>query len=39
MLIDDLFVGLLTLGVLGFLTDRIFRLLIFRFAGKYSPIA
>jgi NitT/TauT family transport system permease protein len=39
MLIDELFVGLLMLGVLGFMTDRLFRFLIFRFAGKYSPVA
>jgi ABC-type nitrate/sulfonate/bicarbonate transport system permease component len=39
MLIEDLFVGLLTLGVLGFVTDRLFRFLIFRFAGKYSLVA
>jgi len=39
MLIEELFVGLLMLGVLGFITDRLFRFLIFRFAGKYSPVA
>ena len=38
MLIDDVFVGLFTLGALGFLTDRLFRFLIFKFAGKYSPV-
>jgi NitT/TauT family transport system permease protein len=39
MLVDDMFVGLFALGVLGFATDRLFRVLIFRFAGKYSPVA
>jgi ABC-type nitrate/sulfonate/bicarbonate transport system permease component len=39
MQVDDVFVGLLTLGLLGFATDRLFRLLIFRFAGKYAPVA
>jgi ABC-type nitrate/sulfonate/bicarbonate transport system permease component len=38
MLVDELFVGLLTLGLLGFAADRAFRFLIFRFAGKYSPV-
>jgi ABC-type nitrate/sulfonate/bicarbonate transport system permease component len=38
MLIDDMFVGLITLGILGFATDRLFRWLIFRFAGKYSTV-
>jgi ABC-type nitrate/sulfonate/bicarbonate transport system permease component len=37
MQVDDLFVGLLVLGLLGFATDRIFRFLISRFADKYSP--
>jgi len=39
MLVDEMFVGLFALGVLGFATDRLFRFLIFRFAGKYSPVA
>lgn len=39
MLVEDMFVGLVTLGLLGFATDRLFRWLIFRFARKYSPIA
>ena len=39
MLVDEMFVGLFTLGILGFATDRLFRFLIFRFAGKYSPVA
>ena len=39
MLVEEMFVGLFALGVLGFATDRLFRFLIFRFAGKYSPVA
>jgi ABC-type nitrate/sulfonate/bicarbonate transport system permease component len=39
MLVDEMFVGLFALGILGFATDRLFRFLIFRFAGKYSPVA
>ena len=39
MLIDELFVGLLALGLLGFATDRVFRILIIRFGGKYSAVA
>ena len=39
MQVDEMFVGLLTLGLLGFAADRLFRFLIFRFAGKYSPVA
>jgi len=35
MQVNEVFVGLLVLGLLGFVTDRLFRLLIFRFAGKY----
>jgi|KBSSwiStaDraftv2_1062776.scaffolds.fasta_scaffold09629_8 NitT/TauT family transport system permease protein len=37
MQVDDLFVGLLVLGLLGFATDRVFRFLISRFADKYAP--
>jgi NitT/TauT family transport system permease protein len=37
MQVDDLFVGLLVLGLLGFATDRVFRFLINRFADKYAP--
>lgn len=37
MQVDELFVGLLVLGLLGFATDRVFRFLIRRFADKYSP--
>jgi NitT/TauT family transport system permease protein len=32
---DRLFVSVVTLGLLGFITDRIFRLLIARFGGEY----
>ena len=38
MLIDEVFVGLLCLGLLGFATDRLFRILIFRFGEKYSVV-
>ena len=38
MLVDDIFVSLVTLGLLGFTVDRVFRWSIFRFAGKYSPV-
>ena len=37
MLVDDIFVSLVTLGLLGFFTDRMFRWSIYTFAGKYSP--
>jgi ABC-type nitrate/sulfonate/bicarbonate transport system permease component len=37
MLVDDIFVSLVTLGLLGFAADRLFRWLIYVFAGKYSP--
>jgi NitT/TauT family transport system permease protein len=37
MLVDDIFVSLVTLGLLGFVTDRMFRWSIYTFAGKYSP--
>ena len=37
MLVDDIFVSLVCLGLLGFLVDRIFRWSIYTFAGKYSP--
>ena len=37
MEINDIFVALVALGLLGFTTDRIFRLLIRAFAGRYSP--
>jgi len=37
MQVDELFVGLVVLGLLGFATDRLFRFLIGRFADKYAP--
>jgi NitT/TauT family transport system permease protein len=37
MLVDDIFVSLVTLGLLGFVVDRLFRWSIYAFAGKYSP--
>jgi NitT/TauT family transport system permease protein len=37
MLVDDIFVSLVTLGFLGFAVDRMFRWSIYTFAGKYSP--
>jgi ABC-type nitrate/sulfonate/bicarbonate transport system permease component len=37
MLVDDIFVSLVCLGVLGFAVDRLFRWSIYTFAGKYSP--
>ena len=37
MLVDDIFVSLVTLGLLGFAVDRLFRWAIYMFAGKYSP--
>ena len=39
MLVDDIFVSLVTLGLLGFVVDRLFRWSIHVFAGKYSPAA
>ena len=38
MLVDNIFVALLTLGLLGFATDRLFRLAIYTFAGRFSPV-
>jgi NitT/TauT family transport system permease protein len=38
MLVDQIFVALLVLGVLGFTTDRLFRWAIYTFAGRYSPV-
>jgi NitT/TauT family transport system permease protein len=37
MQIEEIFVALMALGLLGFLTDRVFRLLIRAFAGRFSP--
>lgn len=39
MLVDDIFVALVSLGLLGFAVDRLFRWAIFAFAGRYSPVA
>jgi NitT/TauT family transport system permease protein len=39
MLIDQIFVALMLLGLIGFLTDRLFRWGIYAFAGRYSPVA
>src|SRR5437879_12355130 len=38
MLVDDIFVALLVLGLLGFVIDRTFRWCIFLLAGRYSPV-
>lgn len=38
MQVEDIFVSLLALCVLGFVTDRLFRIGIMKFAQKYSPI-
>jgi len=37
MLVDDIFVSLVSLGLLGFAVDRMFRWSIYTFVGKYSP--
>ncbi len=37
MEINDIFVALVALGLLGFATDRCFRFLIKAFAGRYNP--
>lgn len=37
MEINDIFVALVALGLLGFTTDRCFRFLIRAFAGRYNP--
>jgi len=39
MLVDQIFVALLALGILGFTTDRLFRWAIYTFAGRFSPVA
>ena len=36
MLVDEIFVALVTLGLLGFSVDRIFRVLVKRLAGSYT---
>ncbi|HZF77740.1 MAG TPA: ABC transporter permease [Acetobacteraceae bacterium] len=37
MQVEDIFVALIALGLLGFATDRVFRLLIRAFAGRFNP--
>jgi len=37
MQVEDIFVALLALGLLGFTTDRLFRLAIRAFAGRFNP--
>ena len=37
-LVDDIFVALVVLGLLGFTADRLFRFAIYTFAGKYQPV-
>jgi len=39
MLVDEIFVSLVCLGLLGFGADRLFRWGIFRFARRFSPMA
>jgi NitT/TauT family transport system permease protein len=39
MLVDQIFVALMLLGLLGFITDRLFRWGIYAFAGRFSPVA
>lgn len=38
MLINDIFAALIVLGMLGFCADRLFRVGIYRYAGRYSPV-
>ena len=38
MLVDQIFTALVTLGLLGFAVDRLFRLGIYRFARRYAPV-
>src|SRR6476659_2220890 len=38
MLVDNIFVALLVLGLLGFTADRLFRWGIYAFAGRFSPV-
>jgi ABC-type nitrate/sulfonate/bicarbonate transport system permease component len=38
MLVDQIFVALVSLGLLGFAADRLFRLGIYHFARRYSPV-
>jgi ABC-type nitrate/sulfonate/bicarbonate transport system permease component len=39
MATDKIFVGIFALGVLGYLTDKVFDIAIRRFAAKYNPNA
>ncbi len=39
MLIEEIFVSLLVLGLAGFAADRLFRVAITKFGGKYSVVA
>jgi len=39
MLVDDIFVSLLALGILGFTLDRLFRWASVKFGGRYSPVS
>jgi NitT/TauT family transport system permease protein len=38
MLVDHIFVALLTLGFMGFAADRAFRWAIYAFAGRFQPV-
>lgn len=38
MLVDQIFVALLVLGLMGFVADRLFRWGIYAFAGRFSPV-
>jgi NitT/TauT family transport system permease protein len=38
MLVDQIFVALVVLGLLGFTADRLFRWGIYTFAGRFSPV-
>jgi NitT/TauT family transport system permease protein len=38
MLVDQIFVALVVLGLLGFTADRLFRWAIYAFAGRFSPV-
>lgn len=38
MLVDHIFVALLTLGLMGFMADRAFRWAIYAFAGRFQPV-
>jgi NitT/TauT family transport system permease protein len=38
MATDQIFIGIVSLGILGILTDWIFRRLILRYASRYGPV-